>query len=93
MRKWNGKKLVVQQVLIAMTTRLTKEQKKCLANQKCKSLILSHVIDCFSTDKNINFTEEAKWYSMQTPFAKYNKNFTLTQPRVFVKTINKPTSS
>jgi len=43
------------------------------------------------TSSNINFTEEAKWYSAQTPHYNTNNNYALVQPKAFTKTIHKAT--
>lgn len=45
------------------------------------------------TDKNINFTDEAKWYAAQTPHYRYDNSYTLVRPKSFTKTIHKPTQT
>jgi len=45
------------------------------------------------TSSNINFTEEAKWYSSQTPHYNTNNNYLLVQPKVREKTIYKPSTA
>ena len=42
--------------------------------------------------RDSSFTEESKWHSMQTPFAKYDRKFELTTTRPFTKIIHKATS-
>ena len=57
--------------------------------------LVSHRVrgDRFRKDSNVNFTVEAKWYSMQTPHAKYPMpefdKVLLTKPRVFTKKLEK----
>ena len=40
---------------------------------------------------NVNFTDEARWYSTQTKhFVNYEKEFKLTEPRLLHTVIKKP---
>lgn len=57
------------------------------------TLVLQFNNSKFSTDSNVNFTDEATFDSMLTmhTFAKYDKKYVLTTPRVLVKDIKKPT--